>query len=136
MKVLRLALTAILTGGVLLLSNVATAKSACQTKNWNHGTQQTMTAELPDGSTTEQIIISVRNLDDNEFQGSCPVSVPSPPTVGNYENRKCTPEKFNDMTTEWVKDKDEGDKHTVSIELKNGDQAPPRTVKLCVKYNE
>jgi hypothetical protein len=93
-----------------------------------------MSVELPAGSTTKQIIISVKNLDDNEYQGTCPTSVPSPATVENNPQRQCKPGKFGDMTVEWVRDQDEGDKHIVSLEIKNGDQAPPRTVKLCVKY--
>jgi hypothetical protein len=106
--------------------------TVCETRNWNHGTQQTMHVSQPTGSTTRQIVISVKNLDDNEFQGACPSSVPYPPEDGNYAQRKCTPRKFHDMTVEWVRDQDEGDKRTVTVEIKNGNQAPARTVKLCV----
>jgi len=38
------------------------------------------------------------------------------------------------MTVEWVQDQEEGEEHTVTAEIKNGDQAPLRTVKLCVLY--
>ena len=101
--------------GILLLCNVATAKSQCETRNWNHGTQQTLAVSLPEGSTTQQIIISVKNLDDNDFEGTCPNNPPQPPSLENGPQRQCQPGKFNDMTTEWVRDRDEGDKHTVTI---------------------
>jgi hypothetical protein len=134
MRLTRTMLVAATLMGLLLSCSLASGKSACQTKNWNHGTQQTMTVELPDGSTTSGVIISVKNLDDNEYQGTCPSSGLPAPSVETYEQRKCSPAKFADMTTEWVNDKDEGDKHTLSIEIKNGNEAPPRQVKLCVKY--
>ncbi len=121
--------------GILLSTNIVLAESpACQERNWNSGTQQTMSVNLPAGSTTKEIIISVKNLDANEFDGKCPSSVPYPPTVQNYEQRKCKPQV--DMTVERVLDRDEGDKHVVTIEIKNGNEAPPRTVKLCVKYDK
>jgi len=122
---------------VFILCNLAMAKSPqCETKNWNHGTLQTLAATLPAGSHTQEIIISVKNLDDNDYEGTCPNNPPDPPSLDNGPQRQCQPSKFGDMVTEWVHDKDEGDKHSVTIQIKNGDQAPPRTVKLCVKYTE
>ena len=74
----------------LLPSNML-AEVVCQERNWNHGTQQTMTVNVP--GDTKKIIISVKNLDANAFDGTCPSSVPDPPTVGNYEQRKCDPQR-------------------------------------------
>lgn len=112
----------------------ASAKVMCTSRNWNHGTQQSISVQLPEGSTTKKIVISVKNLTDNSFEGTCPSHVKS--SSEEYETRQCEPEKFHDMTVEFVRDRDEGDKHSVTVEIKNGDQAPPREVKLCVKYDE
>lgn len=123
--------------GLCALSLEALAEPpTCLSRNWNHGTQQVISLSIPPESKTKQIVISVENLDDNEFQGSCPSSVPYPPTDTNNPHRRCTPSKFADMTVEWVRDLDEGDQHTVSIEIKNGNNAPPRTVKACVRYQK
>jgi len=122
---------------VVLFNNmlVAQVKSRCRTKNWDRGTNQAIAVTLPEGSTTQEIIISVKNLEDPDFEGTCPNN-PPPPTLLNSYERQCTPDKFADMDTEWVRDEDQDDKHTVTIDIKNGEQAPLRNVKLCVKYTE
>jgi hypothetical protein len=136
-KMLGISFSATVIMAVLLFDNVimAQVKSQCRIKNWDHGTNQPMAVALPEGSTTQQIIISVKNLEDRDFEGTCP-SDPPPPTLLNDYQRQCTPDKFADMNTEWVRDEVEDNKHTVTIDLKNGDQAPPRTAKLCVQYTE
>jgi len=134
-KMLRISFSATVIIAMLFSNNVVMAqvKSRCRTKNWDHGTNQAIAVTLPEGSSTQEIIISVKNLEDKDFEGTCP-NAPPPPTLLNGFEKQCTPGKFADTATEWVRDEDEDGKHTVTIDIKNDDQAPPRTVKLCVKY--
>ena len=123
-----------ISAAMLISTSVVLAEVECQERNWNHGTNQSMSVRLPAGSTTKAIIMSVKNLDDNEYQGKCPSGVQS--NTLPYEKRQCEPAKLHDMTVESVVDNDEGDRHMVTVAIKNGDQAPPRMVKLCTKYDK
>lgn len=109
-------------------------ETQCEDKNWNSGTHSTIEAQIPRGHDVKKIIITVKNINDQKAPGTCPSKVPSPPTGANYDERKCSPETYNDMSVERVQDMDTGRRHQVVAEIKNGDQAPARAITLCVDY--
>jgi len=97
------------------------------TADWNGGTNQEIVLPVP--GQPHNITITVNNRGE-ALTGTCPTSVPQPPTPANYVQRQCEPAHFHDMTVEYVTVTSSGSQYNVVVRIANGAEAPGRTIKL------